>query len=425
MKTRTAILALMCLAASWYYALSLAAAGGNGIKPGFANDYGPIWNVSRAILGGVDPYGPAVTEQNQISEYGATAKVIGDKNDQVFPYPVQAAFPFLTLGLLSFRVADAIIFCTFAILVALSVGWLRGIWDSTTLLYAILTLASYPIISTLQMRQPSLFFFAVGVASLALLRSGRFVAAGLLAALVVGKPQVSGSILLPMLIWALAHWSERWRFVASVAASALAIFCVSILVVPGWIPHWFAALRSYSQYVQPSLPVLAFGKQLGLAATVVVALILLAMLWRYRHRDLLFQVAFCATGFYLITQFVLWNAIVLLIPSIWIADNSRFIEQRQGAGQLALAIVRVAFVGLWLSAPLGALLLHTGSLGVKLGWVIPTAALFPLFVSISALIAIQSVLLPAKTDLAVSGLVANAERPGAPDCTPRADWQRV
>ena len=353
MKTRTLILALVGLVASWYYALSLAALGGVGLKPGLANDYGPIWNVTRAILSGVDPYGPIVTEQNQIAEYGTTAKAIGEKNDQVFPYPVQAAFPFLPLGLLNFPIANAIIFCAFCTLVAFSVVSLRGIWDSTTLLYAILALASYPLISTLQMRQPTVFFFSLGVASLALLRSGRLIAAGVVAALVVGKPQVSGSLLLPMLIWAVARWSERWRFVASFAISATALLTASLLVVPGWIPHWFSALHSYSQYVQPSLLVLALGKQLGLAVSVVVTLVLVVMLWRYRHRDLLFQVAFCATGFYLITQFVLWNAILLLIPCLWIADNSRRISRCGAASQLALSIVRVALAGLWLSAPFG------------------------------------------------------------------------
>lgn len=429
MKTRTLILTLACLTASWYYGLSLASRGGIGLKPGFANDYFQVWNAGKAILKDIDPYGPEITEQNQISSYGTTALAIGDANIQVFPYPIQSALPFIPLSLFAFRTADTIIFWAFVILVALSVGWLRQTWDGTTFLYVALALASYPIISTLEMRQPSLFFFGLGVASLALLRSGRLIAAGMVAALVVGKPQVSASILLPMLIWAAARWSERRRFLASFVISAAALFCASILLVPGWIPHWFAALHSYSHYVQPSLPVLALGKNLGLAATVGVSLLLITMLWRYRHRDLLFQVAFCATGFYLITQFVLWNAILLVIPSVWIADNSRLIDRTGAASQLALSIVRVAFAGLWLSAPLGALLLHSNRLGVKLAWVIPNAMLFPLFISISALIAIQSISLPPKASLTALGRIPenndDAEQPSAPERTACADWQRV
>jgi hypothetical protein len=198
-------------------------------------------------------------------------------------------------------------------------------------------------------------------------------------------------------------------------------------MVPDWIPRWCAALRAYSQYVQPSLPVLALGKQFGLATTVIVGLLLIATLWRYRERDLAFQVALCATGFYLITQFVLWNSVLLLIPSVWIADNSRFISRCGTGSQVALSIVRVAFAALWLSTPLSAVLLHTNPLGVRLGWILPTAMLFPLFASILALMVMQSASLPLRNDLnglaEVSGLSDEAERAVAPDSD--AGWQRI
>src|ERR1700749_2354348 len=128
MKTRNVILAIACLAASWYYGLSLASRGGIGLKLGFANDYFQVWNASKAILKHRDPYGPEITEQNQISTYGTTAAAVGDANIQVFPYPVQTAFPFLPLSLVAFRTADAIVLWALVILVALSVGWLRRTW---------------------------------------------------------------------------------------------------------------------------------------------------------------------------------------------------------------------------------------------------------------------------------------------------------
>ena len=42
---------------------------------------------------GVNPYGPEVTEQNQIMYSGATAKALGSKTEWRFPYPIYATFP--------------------------------------------------------------------------------------------------------------------------------------------------------------------------------------------------------------------------------------------------------------------------------------------------------------------------------------------
>ena len=66
----------------------------------------------------------------------------------------------------------------------------------------------------LQIRQPTLLLFGLAVASMALLRSGRWALAGVVAALSTGKPQVAFGLLLPMMIWTLAGWRERKKFVS-------------------------------------------------------------------------------------------------------------------------------------------------------------------------------------------------------------------
>jgi len=81
MKRHTAILAILCLAVSWYYAISLASTAIVGFRRGATNDYFQLWNASRAVLHHEDPYGLDVAEQNQLFCYGATAKSLGIAND--------------------------------------------------------------------------------------------------------------------------------------------------------------------------------------------------------------------------------------------------------------------------------------------------------------------------------------------------------
>src|ERR1019366_4002640 len=247
--------------------------------------------------------------------YGATAKALGMEDDRRIKYPIQATFPLLALGWLEFPAADKIVLCLFAVLVALSVPWLRRTWEMPTLLYILLAFASYPVIVGLQMRQPTLLFFGLIVGSFALLRSGRLILAAVLAALSAGKPQIALPVLLPMLVWALARWHERKRFAIAFAASLLALVSISSFVSPGWMPEWFASLRGYShsQFVNPSIAFLFLGNKLGLAVSAVLLFGLAATLWLHRERDLLLQMAISVAIFSLIIPYQTYNAAILLI----------------------------------------------------------------------------------------------------------------
>ena len=124
MKPRTAILALLCLMATWDYALTLASIPAFWFKPGIINNFYPLWNASRSILHHIDPYSPEVTEQNEIAAYGVTAKVLGTPVRQRFAYPVYATFPVLPLALLDSGTAKQVALCLFAALVRFqSVGY--------------------------------------------------------------------------------------------------------------------------------------------------------------------------------------------------------------------------------------------------------------------------------------------------------------
>ena len=167
--TKTAFLAVLAaLSSSWAYTWRLASIGGLGHRPGFANDFFQMWNVGRAVISGLDPYGGVVTNRNQIAAFGSLSPVRGDQD---FVYPLPAIFPFLPLSLLSFPAADHVVFVAFLVLIVFSVYWIRGAWNKTTALYVLLALAANPVTIAIIMRQPSVLFFGFSVAALAALRA--------------------------------------------------------------------------------------------------------------------------------------------------------------------------------------------------------------------------------------------------------------
>ena len=278
----------------------------------------------------------------------------------------------LPLSLLPFRVADITLLLLSIAAVALSVPWIRGKWDRKTLLYTILAFASYPIIVGLQMRQPTLFFFGLIVAALALLRSDRTVAAGLLAALAAGKPQIAFPVLLPMFVWALGDWRHRRKFAITVSATSLMLFAASLFMSPGWVPRWLAALREYSTYTYPSIVVEEFGR-FGTSISVLLVISLCAVLWLLRDSDLLSQCALSVAIFAVLIPSHPYNLVLLLIPALWAFDNAP-----QG---LPLALLRIALIELWAGSILGIVLLHTRRpLAMAIGDIVS----FPVLLSILA-----------------------------------------
>jgi hypothetical protein len=392
MKPRTAILTVLCLAASWYYALTLLYTRGSNLNRGGVTDFYIPWNASRVLLNHVDPYSPEVTKQNQIANFGATSQALGEKDERRFAYPIYATFPIMPLGLIDFGTANEITFWLLAVLALLSVGWLRGKWDKITALYCVLGFSSYPVILALQVRQPTVLFFALAVGGFALLRADRLVLAAMLAALSTGKPQLALPIVLPMLMWTFAGWHERKRFAISFFTSLLALLSLSSIVTPGWIPEWIAALRAYSQYAGLSVVNSFLGNEIGLAVSGLLFVGVIATLWLHRKSDLLFQIAFSVVIFQLIIPSFIYSEIILLIPAIWVADNAARIATCGWVNQLTLAAVRVAFIELCLANAVGAVLLHTTMLGKSIAWSIGVHGLMviPLLWSLVAMMIVQS-----------------------------------
>jgi uncharacterized membrane protein len=263
-QVRVLALALICLVSSWYYGLRVAPALYQVHSKALLPDFYPFWNGCRAILHGDDPYGSAATRENQIGMYGHPLVGVGETDEQQrFAYPPWATVLLLPLGLVSFSTAQTLMFWLLVILTGLSVGWWRGRWDRVTVICAVLTFASYPILFGLQLRQPTLFFAALAAASVACIRCNRLAVGGVLAGLSAGKPQVALAVCVPLLLWAAADWRSRRKFAISLGTTGAFLGIISYLLVHAWPVKWIATIRAYSRYGNSS-PLMDFaGRRAG------------------------------------------------------------------------------------------------------------------------------------------------------------------
>jgi hypothetical protein len=370
MKVLPAALALCCLVISWCYAAAYWSASNRGVPVEFY----PFWNASRSVLHHGNPYSNEVTVENQVAAYGGTSRSVGLENEQRFAYPVSALLPLLPLGLISFPIANTIVFFLFVAATILAVGWLRRTWDRTTAFYCLLTFSAYPIIYDLRSRQPTLLFFGLAVAGLALVRSGRLTAGAILAALSLGKPHLGLSVLLAELIWSLARWQERKRFALALLGSLLGVFFLSLMLTPGWISEWLGTLRAYSQYNQPSVVVSAFGSSAGSIVSALLLLALIALLWLHRESELLQQAALSVSIISLLIPYANYNAVMLLIPTLWVVDNSVALMGSGELDQLMLGAAKVALILFFAVNIVGFILLQTSNMGKLIGWMLPSMA---------------------------------------------------
>jgi hypothetical protein len=365
------LLALSCLISGWWYGIGFRASVAIGLKKGIVTDLYPFWNGCHAVLSGIDPYGPEITTQNEISAFGTEAKnVKGEMKERQFAYPAYAAFATFPLGLVPFPIANRIAFWVFAGLLIFSLAWTRGIWDHKTVLWTILALGTYPIIFSIQSRQPTILFLALAIATYALFSSNHLCSAGVIAALSCGKPHVAMAILLPILVRSISEWRKYKSFVFSFATTLLALFIITNAVMSGWFPEWIGALYHYShQAAGPSVVAVISGRAYY-AVSALLLCSLLTSLWVKRGANLLSQVALSVMVFQLILPWEFYNSIALLIPIIWAFDNTDCVNQ------FALALLRVSLIEYWVATAIGAFLLQW-NLATSLAWRLPALMLTP------------------------------------------------
>jgi hypothetical protein len=223
----------------------------------------------RATLNGIDPYSDQVTREIQVAYYGRSLVTSDHAQKMAFAYPAYTAIVLAPLSLLS---SDRLRL-GFLVLVPIMMAATVPLWLSVLTIRmksahmaiaTILFLASWPVMWSLRLQQPTLIVAVLLVAGCFLLKRQWDVMAGFLFALSTIKPQLVGPLLIWLLLWTIRQY--RWRFIASLLSSITKSYCFplsSSSSTPGpptTIQAWRVAFRWHywgGASPQPSLRSLA------------------------------------------------------------------------------------------------------------------------------------------------------------------------
>jgi alpha-1,2-mannosyltransferase len=233
---------------------------------------------SRALLLGADPY-DAATWADTAVRVGTVAF-----DTVIYAYPPWSALALVPFALLPVYVADALWSVIGVTAAALAVrallraylpgrAWAHGVVGS-------LVLMSAPAVVTLLTGQWPFVFVAMLAAIVLLLRAGRPVAAGLVAPMMLVKPQLFVFTVTALAVRALWPGSDvaGRRFVITATAAGIAVVVISWVLIPTWWPTWFqlspAVLLGIEPVTLQTLFITLFGPNGGwLAAPVLLAMV--------------------------------------------------------------------------------------------------------------------------------------------------------
>jgi hypothetical protein len=226
---------------------------------GNLSDLYPRWLGARELLlRGRDPYGVSVTREIQQGFYGRPldpAQPADPKDQEGFVYPVYIVFFLAPTIHLPFQVVQK---GAFWVLLGLTIAivpfWLRVMrwrlqwWAGT--IAVILTIGSLPVMQGLKLQQMTLLVLTLVVAAMALVVSGHPVPAGVLLAFSTIKPQLVWLLLFWLILWTLADFRRRYRWVASFLLTMTVLVAGSEWYLPHWIPRFLQAVQEYRAYTE-------------------------------------------------------------------------------------------------------------------------------------------------------------------------------
>ena len=232
---------------------------------------------ARALLIGADPY--------DVATWGETAARVGaDPFDTVvYAYPPWAALALVPFALLPLRIAGALWSVIGMTAAALTVrALLRAYLPGRAWAHAVvgtLVLMSAPAVVTLLTGQWPFVFVTMLGALVLLLSAGRPVAAGVVAAGMLVKPQLfvfAAAALAVRALWPGASRAGR-AFVISATAAGIAMVAVSWILVPSWWPTWFQRSPAVLLGIEPVTIQTLFLQLFGPDGGWIAAPVLLAM----------------------------------------------------------------------------------------------------------------------------------------------------
>lgn len=345
---------------------------GNGYT--FGNDFYPVWLTSRAwIRSHISPYSPEMTSAIQVGLLGRPLdpRRTSDYADlRMFVHPAFTDLLLWPLSEFPFPVSRIVMFFSLAVMTSVSVAlWLQALdWHPpwrTVATILLLTISSYPALEGLFAIQLGLLVTFLLAASLAALKSRRFLLAGFLIAFTTIKPQMSALTIVYLFLWACHDWNERKQFVAGLLSTLALLVGASVIASPTWIQSWIRTVLIYRRYTTPPLVTAVLTSSLGprmaapatflLTAGAIIAALVLA--WRNRNAALESE-AFWLTLAILLsitTIFVLPGQAVydhlILVPALLLLVRDR--DRLRSSGpvpRLLLIVGAVVLVWPWIAA---------------------------------------------------------------------------
>ncbi|HWQ12470.1 MAG TPA: glycosyltransferase 87 family protein [Roseiflexaceae bacterium] len=262
------------------------------------------WLAARMWLSGIDPYGAEATFQLTGSRSPATSG---------FPYP----FPVVLLALP---------------LAPMPLAWAATVWACVSLGAALalplallerppawliaLPLLYFPMLAAIEEAQWAPILLAFALASVALHRTGRHLASGILLPLALLKPQLGIALVVAVGGYVLLRGAPR-RWWYGLALGLALWWGLPLALMPSWPLGWLEQLRRYSGEGQNS--VIAFSVPGAALALTMVGLAALAA----RRRDAELLLAMLLAGLMLLLPMrSVYNETLLLLPLVLLAGRA-------------------------------------------------------------------------------------------------------
>ncbi len=309
-------------------------------------DLVPVWVGTRVLLAHGDPYSAETTRQIQSQYYGHPLRPSDHVDVMRFAYPAQTAVLFAPFAILAFHDARIVfLLCMLPLTAATVPVWMSAVNAKATRsqmgVVTLLFLGSWPAAWGFRLLQPTMVVAVLVAAGCWLLRRDHGIAAGVLLALAMIKPQLVG----PLVLW-LALWATRqrvWRFLVSFVLASGLLQAIAWWLRPEWWIGWREAAWAYAHYPGHTSVLEQFlgpaaGKLLGVALLLCSSFALWKMSRCSRQDDAFgasIALALSVTVAVLPTILPMLYNDVLLLPALLVLMRSRPASRVAGAMRLA------------------------------------------------------------------------------------------
>lgn len=270
------IVLITLLAALTYANLSFAL-----MAPG-GNDFLPRYLGTRAwVTEGTSPYDPSISAQAQQIIYGRPANPEVGEDLAHFVYPLPVALFIAPFSLLPYPLARALWMTVLEVLLPILfiIGLRLANWRPGPWIFGLLILFSvtwYYGFRAMILGQFAVVEAVLVAAALWMIRQEQDIAAGILLALSIAKPQVPFLLIPWVVLWAASR--RRWGLAISTLGAIVGLIVGFMALIPDWPLQWIYQVLEYPSYSPESSPVRIVADAFPAGSTIVVILLTVGLL---------------------------------------------------------------------------------------------------------------------------------------------------